>query len=278
MQNFNFETRFLLRQDENQIKKIWLDNFLDDEENTVDYFLENVFKNKKGVGAFLKNELIGMVLFLNAKIISENKMYNSVYFYAVCTSEKYRKKGVMNSLFSFAKENLKKQGVDICFLVPENEGLFKMYEKQSFQNSIFYKKELVKRNGFNAKNTVLPKTDFCYNDYKEVKASDSKNYPLVIWGESEFNFIFNKNRNDVSFVFLENGFAVYEKKDDTVLVYEVCGSVSDVISYIFSVETDADAVMLRVSAKTQETAFGMTYSLSEKAEQLKPIYFGLPYG
>lgn len=278
MQNFNFETRFLLRQDENQIKKIWLDNFSEDEESTVDYFLKNVFKNKKGVGAFLKNELIGMVLFLNAKIISENKMYNSVYFYAVCTSEKYRKKGVMNSLFSFAKENLKKQGVDLCFLVPENKELFKMYEKQSFQNSIFYKEELVKRNEFDAKNTVSCKTDFCYNDYKQLKACDSKNYPLVIWGEPEFNFIFNKNRNDVSFVFLENGFAVYEKKDDIVLVYEVCGSVSDVISYIFSVETDADAVMLRVSAKTQETAFGMTYSLSEKGEELKPIYFGLPYG
>ncbi len=278
MQNFNFETRFLLEQDENQIKKIWLDNFSEDEKNTVDYFLKNVFKNKKGVGAFLKKELIGMVLFLNAEIISENKKNDAVYFYAVCTSEKYRKKGVMNSLFSFAKENLKKQGVSLCFLVPENEELFKMYEKQDFQNSIFYKEELVNRNEFNAKNTVLLKTDFCYDDYKQLKACDSKKYPLVIWGEPEFNFIFNKNRNDVSFVFLENGFAVYEKQGGIPLVYEVCGSVSDVISCIFSKEADADAITLRVSAKTQEKAFGMTYSLSEKGEELKPIYFGLPYG
>lgn len=278
MQNFNFETRFLLEQDVNQIKKIWLDNFSDDEENTVNYFLKNVFKNKKGVGVFLKNELIGMVLFLNAEIISENKKYNAVYFYAVCTSEKYRKKGVMNSLFSFAKENLKKQGVSFCFLVPENEELFKIYEKQDFQNSIFYKAELVTRNELDAKNAVSVKSDFCYDDYKRLKACDSKRYSLVIWEEPEFNFIFNKNRNDVSFVFLENGFAVYEKQDGTALVYEVCGSISDVISCIFSKEADTDAVTLRVSAETQETAFGMTYSLSKKCEELKPIYFGLPYG
>ena len=69
MQNLKIENKFLLTENKNEIKKIWLENFLDDEENTVDLFLENVFENKKGVGAFLNNKLIAMILFLNSKIV-----------------------------------------------------------------------------------------------------------------------------------------------------------------------------------------------------------------
>ena len=37
----------------------------------------NVFKNKKGVGAFSNDELVAMILFLNSKIISKNKEFKS---------------------------------------------------------------------------------------------------------------------------------------------------------------------------------------------------------
>ena len=113
MQNLIIENKFLIDENKKQIKKIWLNNFLDDDENTVDLFLENVFENEKGVGAFLNNELIAMILFLNSKIIFKDRKINSIYFYAVCTEQNYRNQGVMRSLFEFAKEKAKEQGAEL---------------------------------------------------------------------------------------------------------------------------------------------------------------------
>ena len=73
MQNLKIENKFLINENKKQIKKIWLNNFLDDDENTVGLFLKNVFENKKGVGAFCDNELIAMILFLDSEIIFKNK-------------------------------------------------------------------------------------------------------------------------------------------------------------------------------------------------------------
>jgi len=43
MQNLKIENRFLINKNKKQIKKIWLNNFLDDDENTVDLFFEKCF-------------------------------------------------------------------------------------------------------------------------------------------------------------------------------------------------------------------------------------------
>ena len=44
MQNLIIENKFLIDENKKQIKKIWLNNFLDDDANIVDLFLENVIQ------------------------------------------------------------------------------------------------------------------------------------------------------------------------------------------------------------------------------------------
>lgn len=278
MQNFNFEIRFLSEENKEQIKNLWKENFFEDEEKIIEKFLEKVFENEKGVGAFFENKLIGMVLFLNSKIVFKNKKYNSAYFYAVCTNEKYRKKGVMASLFEFAEENLKKQGVEICFLVPENESLFKMYEKLGYESKAFYKDNVVSRKSFNGKNTLSPITDFCYNNYKTLKETDSKKYPLVLWGESEFDFIFNRERTDVSFMFLKTGYVIYEKREAEVLVHELCGNENDLLKVLFSNERNCERIILRKPTSNRENKFGMAIGLSEPKLIVDSFYLGIAYG
>ena len=276
MQNLKFENKVLVNENKKQIKKIWLNNFLDDDENTADLFLENVFENKKGVGAFLNNELIAMILFLNSKIIFKNEKLNSIYFYAVCTEKNYRNQGVMRSLFEFAKEKAKEQGAEICFLVPENGPLFKMYEKFSFEKNINFTKKCVVRNESCIKNTILPKMDFCYKDYLSLRLQASEKIPVVILNEKEFNFIFDKTREDVSFLFLKTGYAVFEKKGIKITVSEICGNKNDVLSWLFNFYSDVSEIEIFKYSEKEKNDFGMTCSLVGDFK-LTNIYFGMPY-
>ncbi len=278
MQNFEIKNKLLLQENKNEIKKLWRNNFLDDDEKTIDCFLENVFENKKGVGAFINNELVAMVLFLNSKIIIKNKKIKSVYFYAVCTDEKYRKKGVMRNLFSFATEETKKQGYEMCFLVPQNAELFKMYEKFSFKRTIGYDRKVFERDNCNNKNTLTQKSDFCYDDYKRIKLNSHKNEQFVLWDKDEYEFIFNENREDVSFIFTDSSFAIYEKSNSEILIHEISGDYEGILNYLFNTHIDCERIILRVPCIKNETDFGMTLTLSQKEIEANSIYFGMPYG
>ncbi len=277
MRNFEIKNKLLLKENKNEIKVLWQNNFFDDDEKTIDYFLENVFCNKKGAGAFINNELVAMILFLNSKIITKNKEINSVYFYAVCTDEKYRKKGIMRTLFSFATEEAKKQGYKICFLVPENEELFKMYEKFSFNRTMHYEEKCIYRINRDSKNTIEQKTDFCYDDYKRIKLNSLRNRHFVLWEKDEYEFIFNKNREDVSFVFTDLSFAVYEINGNETLVYEICGDEEEIINLLFYTHSDCEKIVLRVPSCESKTDFGMTLNLSDEETEINSIYFGMPY-
>lgn len=278
MQNLEIKNNYLFNKNKNQIKKMWLGNFQDDTENVVDNFLENVFKNKKGVGAFLNNELIAMILFLNSKIIIENKKINAVYYYCVCTDVKYRNKGIMKSLFDYARSISKEQGYEISFLVPANEGLFTMYEKLSFSRAIGYEEKAFFKESFDDKNTLSGTTDFCYRDYKKLKTEASRISPVVFWDEDEFNFIFNKNRKDVSFFFSESGYAIYEKQNDGISVLEACGDENGIAASIFNKEKDCKIIKMRLPGKSGCIDFGMTLNLIETTGEVNAIYFGMPYG
>lgn len=276
MQNLIIENKFLIDENKKQIKKIWLNNFLDDDENTVDLFLENVFENEKGVGAFLNDELIAMILFLNSKIIFKNRKINSIYFYAVCTEQNYRNQGVMRSLFAFAKEMAKEQGAEVCFLVPENESLFKMYEKFSFERNINFTKECVFRSESDIKNTMSRITDFCYKEYLSLRIQESEKNPVVVLNENEFNFIFDKTREDVSFLFLKTGYAVFEKVGIKITVSEICGNRNDVLSWLFNFYSDVNEIEIFKYSEKEKSDFGMTFSLNE-TDNFNNIYFGMPY-
>ncbi len=278
MQNFEIKNKLLTRENKNEIKVLWQNNFCDDDEKTISRFLENVFCDKKGVGTFINNELVAMILFLNSKIIIKNKKIKSVYFYAVCTDEKYRKKGIMRNLFLFAAEETKKQGYEMCFLVPQNEELFKMYEKFSFERTIGYDKKVVERGDCDNKNTITQKSDFCYNDYKRIKLNSHKNEQYVLWDEAEFEFIFSKKREDVSFVFTDSSFAIYEKSNSEILVHEVSGDESEIVNLLFNNHIDCKRIFLRAPGEKSKTDFGMTLNLSDEETEIKSVYFGMPYG
>jgi len=153
-----------------------------------------------------------------------------------------------------------------------------MYEKFSFERTICYEEKLFTfENGYD-KNTIILLTDFCYKDYKTIRLNASLKTPVVMWSEKEFNFIFNQNRNDVSFIFSKSGYAIYEKQKDEILVFEFCGNEKEIPDLIFSKETDYKKIRMRVPREATKTDFGMTFNLVDSDDDVNSIYFGMPYG
>ena len=74
MQNLKIENKILLNENKKEIKKIWLENFLDDNENTVDLFTEEYNEKAKiakdvAAGAVLISAInaicMGLIIYLD---------------------------------------------------------------------------------------------------------------------------------------------------------------------------------------------------------------------
>jgi len=119
-------------------------------------------------------------------------------------------------------------------------------------------------------------TDFCYNDYLKFRLQESEKSPVVILDENEFNFIFDKTRDDVSILFLKTGYAIFEKNEAQISVSEICGNESDILNYLFSTYLDVTEIEILKRSENEYTDFGMTYSFNN-TNNFNNIYFGIPY-
>jgi hypothetical protein len=151
-----------------------------------------------------------------------------------------------------------------------------MYEKFSFTRTISYTENVVLRKEVCIKNTMNQITGFCYEDYLSFRLQESEKTPVVIFGEKEFNFIFDKKRNDVSFLFTKTGYAVFVKTSSEILIFEICGNENDVLNSLFNTYKDVEKITVRKSSEKETIDFGMTCSFLDDAE-FNNIYFGMPY-
>ncbi len=288
----NFEKRLLNNNDKLLIKKLWIECFHDDEIN-INIFLDFVFENEKGAGIFFGDELISMILFLNSEFIFKNKNKNAIYFYAVCTKSDFRNKGLIKELFLFSKTILGNKKTDYLFLVPENFDLFKMYEKFDFENKIKYKEKIIHKKEFEEKNIKkefpenqenlfgIENSKKLYEIYKKIKLKQSQKNPVVLWRENEFNYIFNKKRNDVKILFEPNGYAVYEVFGDNVKIHEISGEEEKLFDFIFSKETAVSHITVNSPCDENDTEIlnqGMVFDFNGiNDSDFNFIYFGMPY-
>lgn len=126
--------RFANESDITRIKELWGEAFGYDD--FAKWYFENVFK--------LENTLVYEID--NGKVVSMlqrlpyyiKNIGESTYIYGACTDIKYRGKGIMGKLLSYSEAIDVAEGKMAIFLVPENEGLFRFYEKKGYKNH-FYK-------------------------------------------------------------------------------------------------------------------------------------------
>lgn len=113
------------------MKELWQTCFHDDYKY-INFFFDNCFKSELALVAYIDSDLAGMLFMLDAVLCIDNTQYKGKYLYAVCTSPKYRNKGIMRELELTAEKIVKRNKFDFISLVPANKPLFSMYEKLGY--------------------------------------------------------------------------------------------------------------------------------------------------
>lgn len=145
------------------MKELWQTCFHDDYKY-INFFFDNCFKSELALVAYIDSDLAGMLFMLDSVFYIDNKVYKGKYLYAVCTSPKYRNKGIMRELEFNAKEKAKVNKLDFICLVPANESLFSMYEKLGYFSL------------FNLQHKVLKLENKCLNSNVILKLCEKEKF------------------------------------------------------------------------------------------------------
>ncbi len=270
----SFEICFPLESDYEKFKNLWKTAF-DDTEESLDFFFENTVSPDRVLAVFDGGIPVSALYMLESEIVVDKKEYSAYYIYAVCTHPDYRGKGLMKSLFEELFKVAKNRGIDYLFLVPEEEYLFKIYEKIGFKIGFSYSEKIVfKKASINERKNKIQK--LTYRDYRKILFENSVSVPLAVLKESTFKSFFNSVSGEVKTVFIENeGYALYEETEETLTVYELFGNEETLLNAVFQ-NTDKNSLVYRQTAKENPVPYGMYYKTGN-APEIQNGFFGIPY-
>ena len=143
----SFEIRFPFESDYENLKALWQTAF-DDTEESLDYFFKTTVSPSRVLAVFENGNPVSALYMLESDILISGKTYSAYYIYAVTTHPDYRGKGLMKSLFEELFKVAKGRKIDYLFLVPEEEYLFKIYERTGFKNGFFYSEKTIYKKDF----------------------------------------------------------------------------------------------------------------------------------
>ena len=270
----SFEIRFPLESDYENLKALWQTAF-DDSKESLDFFFEKTVSPDRVLAVFLNGNPVSALYMLESEIIINKKIYSAYYIYAVCTHPDYRGKGLMKSLFEELFKVARGREIDYLFLVPQEEHLFKIYEKSGFKNGFSYSEKLLFKNapeGFEE----TENRKISYTDYRKSIFENLRDVPVAVLKETTFKSFFNSVSGQVKTVFVENeGYALYEETEERLTVYELFGNENLLLSMIFQ-NTEKEEILYRRSANENTIPYGMFYKLND-APEIKNGFFGIPY-
>lgn len=100
-------------------------------------YFENVFPNCK---AIIYSDASGNIKaaadIIYAEISINGEVLKGMYLYAVSTRKDMRGRGLASEIMNFAEETARLGGVDIMFLITENDSLFDFYKRFGFEKRL----------------------------------------------------------------------------------------------------------------------------------------------
>lgn len=122
----------------NLAKKIWIDNFKDDQ-SIIDFYFENIFKEKNFLINYKNNRILSS-LYLNDYVLTvDNYTFNSKYIVAVATNIVDRSKGYMTELLLNALKIEKEKDCPLIYLSSINPSIHRRFNFEFFSSIENYK-------------------------------------------------------------------------------------------------------------------------------------------
>ncbi len=275
----SFDLRTAHADDFGKLKKLWSSCF-DDPTEVIDAFFEKTVTPENVVAVFDGNEAVSSAYLLESEIKTGGVKHNAFYIYAVCTEKRYRGKGLMRNVLAFCEKTARERNADYIFLVPANDGLFKMYEKIGFEVGFTFKEEIVEKSDFssNCDSSVCDRTvELTYERYLSFRKKFPENTALASLKEKAFNSFYFPIGESVVCLCNGDGYAVYESENDNITVYEMFGDEKSLINSVFE-SSGKDKLTLRKPLPCGDgVPFGMYRALGD-VPKIKDAFFGIPYG
>ena len=270
----SFEIRFPSESDYENLKALWKTSFDDAEESLASFFKKTV-STERVLAVFNAGNPVSALYMLESEIVKDKKTYSAYYIYAVCTHPDFRGKGLMKSLFEELFKVAKSRNIDYLFLVPEEDYLFRVYEKLGFKNGFSYSKKTLSRKTLNDIENIKTQK-FTYENYRKCIEKNPKEVPFAILKETTFNSFFNSISGEVKNVFVEGeGYALYEETEDKLIIFELFGNKNLLLNAVFS-NTEKEEIIYRQTANENPVPYGMFYKLNDVPE-IQNGFFGIPY-
>lgn len=270
----SFDVRFPLESDYENLKALWKTSF-DDGKESLDFFFENTVSPHRVLAVFDSDKPVSALYMLESEILIYNRTYSAYYIYAVCTHPDYRGKGLMKILFEELLKVAKNRNIDYLFLVPEEEYLFKIYEKIGFTTGFSYSKEQVFKKDYNITQKIK-NIKLTYEDYRKTVFENPEENPVAVLKETTFNSFFDSVSGEVKTIFVENeGYALYEETEEKLTVFELFGNEKLLLNAVFQ-NTKKNLLIYRQRAFENPIPYGMYYKINDVPE-IQNGFFGIPY-
>ncbi len=225
--NIDYQPKLAEESDQEDLQALWQEVFGDDPQFIQDFFRycckpENRFVIKDD------KKVISMAYLIPCTYCSKGQEYKAYYFYAAATHPDNRGRGYMASLIQYVKQVATERGIDLIFLVPAETGLFTYYENLGFQPALYHKtlqftaqelQEAFLSETGSALNedsveTALP--DRLQQREQALQGTDHLSYTK----EQLQYFFYTQLVSGGHVAVAKDGYAFYEKKDNTVMVTE----------------------------------------------------------
>ncbi len=185
----------------NELKKLFKEIFKE-----TDSFNEMIFEKKLSeadiFALFCNDEIACVTYAIHFMVKIKNEIKKCVYIYGVGVKEKYRGRGLSKEILSEIYSYYKDKNISFLYLVPADEGLFKMYEKLGYETAFYlYKKE------FDLKNTE----NYFYNITSGDYDSDYEKYI------EKFDTVILKNKTDRE---VSKWYTTYKKSGESGFLVE----------------------------------------------------------
>jgi predicted acetyltransferase len=133
-----------------ELKALWKQCFPQDDDEYITFYFDEIYKNDESL-IYLENEkpiaFLQMVPYRNGGYLS-----------GVMTHPEKRNRGISSQIIRKSFDEMGKKGYDYTFLIPQEEGLVRFYEKFGYVPA-YPKHQSILRNFFNWKAVLFVEED-----------------------------------------------------------------------------------------------------------------------